>query len=152
MSMRTASPTAGRQTSEVRGSLLDTRRPPTLPTGLKPRVRKRAREIFEHNPHLWDPSQVDPVVRLATYRVEIEDMSEAIYDNGYWEDTAAGTRKLSPLLQARDAASRVALSIDRQLGITFQARNVNVKKAELEKPAQPKAAGKPTQGRVLKLA
>ena len=136
--------------SETSGSMFDQRQPPKLPLGLPPDVRKHAKDLFSHNVHLWDDAQLNPVLRLARIRAEIDKLTIEIDREGYMIE-GRNAPIINPMIAARSGAMKDALSLERQLGITFVARSGNVKKAELEKPAQPKVS-QGRQARVLKLA
>ena len=130
--------------------MFDQRQPPPIPNGLPFDVREHVKDLFAHNVHLWDESQMHPVLRLAQLRAEIERLTAEIDKDGYMIE-GRNAPIINPMIAARSGAMKDALSLERQLGITFVARSGNVKKAELEKPAQPKTTPA-AQGRVLKLA
>ena len=136
--------------SETAGSLFDQRQPPTIPKGLRPEVRRHAKDILSNNVHLWSTDQVAGIVRLATLRADIEALTKDIDQEGFMLERKNGPIA-NPLIAARGSMMRDALALERVLGICFTSRGANVKKHELEAPAQPKT--KPAvQGRVLKLA
>ena len=137
--------------NETAGSMFDRREPPRLPLGLPPDVRKHAKDLFSHNVHLWDDAQLNPVLRLARIRDEIDKLTIEIDRDGYMIE-GRNAPIINPMIAARSGAMKDALSLERQLGITFVSRSGNVKKHEMQRPAQPKATSKPAQGRVLKLA
>jgi hypothetical protein len=131
---------------------LDPRQPPRLPTGLRPDVRAHAKRIIAENPHLWDVSQLTPLLRLATYYADIDQMTAEIDETGFLVEGPTGAAKANPVVAMRDVAARGALALERQLAITFVARGSNAKKHELQGPASPpKAKAKPGE-RVLRLA
>jgi hypothetical protein len=137
---------------EVAGSLLDQRQPPTLPKGLDHPIRKRAKALLEQNPHLWqDASQVEPIIRLARLRAQIDDLDELIAEQGYVVENAKGETRPNPLMASRDGVSRVAMQLERMLCIAFITRANQVKQAERVAPPKPDAV-KTKQARVLRLA
>ena len=121
--------------SEVRGSDFDKRVPPSLPSGLHPRVRKHANKLLKDNVHLWEESQIAPLVRLAALYADIEKASAELEETGLYLIDRFGVPKAHPLVQIRESSMRSALAIERQLGITFIARGANVKAAEKLVPA-----------------
>jgi hypothetical protein len=136
---------------ETAGSAFDQRQPPALPKGLDPVTRRKAKAILEQNPHLWaDSSQVEPVVRLARLRTQIEELDALIQEQGYQVENAKGELKPNPLMASRDGASRVAMQTERMLCIGFITRLNQTKRHERVKPPEPAKAAK--SGRVLKLA
>ena len=143
MGIRVATNERGHKaTSEAAGSMFDERKPPRLPSGLRPDVRVHAKKIVEHNVHLWDESQLPAILRLARLYADIELMSDRIEKDGMMVLKANGEEKINPMISTRDVAMRGALAIERQLSITFTARGAGVKKSESVKPAAaPKAAG-----------
>ena len=128
--------------SESAGSMFDERKPPRLPTGLRPDVRSHAKHLLEHNVHLWDPSQLAPLLRLARLYGDIELMNQRLEVEGFTVVKPNGDEKINPVASARDSAMRNAITLERQLSITFTARGAGVKKSESVKPAAaPKTAG-----------
>ena len=126
---------------EVLGSAFDLRQPPALAKGLHHEVRRRAKAILAENPHLWvDTSQVEPVVRLARLRIQIEELDALIQEPGYQVENAKGELKPNPLMASRDGASRVAMQTERMLCIGFITRQVQVKRNERVIPAAPRPA------------
>lgn len=123
--------------SEVSGSQFDERKCPTLPPRLRGDVRAHAKRLLKHNVHLWDASQVHVIVRLATVYADVDAMSAEIDIDGFTVQTSKGDLKINPMIGLRDVMMRSALALERQLGITFAARNTGVKKAEQGRPAQP---------------
>jgi hypothetical protein len=89
---------------------------------------------------------------LARLYADIEMMNAQIEFEGMMSEDRFGVPKLNPMLSARDTAMRGALSIERQLSITFTARGNNTKKAEHIAPPKPVASNKKDSVRKLRLA
>ena len=153
MARRTASNDLGSPRRETHGSAFDQRQPPRLPAGLNKRVRAIAKRVLECNVHLWDESQLPPILRMAELTVRYQEMSEILDTEGYVVTKANGDITKHPLVSGITSTSTAILAIERSLAVNFLGRDGSVKKAEAIAP--PKAAAvktKSDQPRVLRLA
>lgn len=138
MVQRTTQTTVGGPTkSEMDGSVLDAKKMPVPKPGtVSAEVRQKVKEIFKPNPHLWSPGQLDPVIRLAEMKLRYEAMTAQIDREGLTTEDRFGVQKPHPLLSAHGGLCAAILSLERALGITFVARDVQVKQVEEQQPAK----------------
>jgi hypothetical protein len=115
---------------EIAGSYFDDSSPPPLPSGLGKELLADAKSILKENRHLWDPSQVDPVIRLARLRRQMAEMEAQIEREGYTITSSRGETLKHPLLSSISSTRTAILSIEKALGILFITRDGQVKKAE----------------------
>jgi len=142
--------------SEIAGSVFDHRQPPRLPAGLPADVRRQARDVFSSNPHLWDPTQVEPVVRLARLRCRFLEIEAKVTADGYlFEHERKGTIP-HPLLTPMTSTASAILQLERALCLVAITKSGQVKQHETVLPATtptvPKTSAGPTRTRPLMLA
>jgi hypothetical protein len=125
---------SGTASREVVGTLFDRRQPPPLPAGLAPNVVLIVNDIHENHPHLWDPGQTDMVVRLAKMRQRMLDLERDIETTGHMIIDRFGAEKANPLIDKLTSVQRMALSMERALGISFVANGIQLKDYEKKKP------------------
>lgn len=145
----------GKNTSEVRDSHFDPVEMPALPRGIRKDVRQHANDLLAANTHLWQRAQVYPLLRLATLYADLDRMNAEIDQLGLWITAPGGEAKVNPMLAARDKMMATTLSLERQLGVTFVARDGNVKRSEqrtVEFHRRAESAKKVNSYRPLKLA
>ena len=138
MASRTISSKAGPITSEVAGSLLDSKEMPTLPPGIEKDVRKEAKELLKLNPHLWSPDQVEPVLRLVRMRLRLKDLESIVRAEGPILYKENGQAYENPASSASRSTISLIVRMEGQLGILFSSRGSQVKDAEQKAPPRPR--------------
>lgn len=150
MTIRVADGMRSRATeNQITGSAFDQRKPPRIPAGIEPDVRKIVARLLENNTHLWDPSQMESLLRLARLYWHAEKMEAEIERDGYTIEHEKKGFIVHPLLSGLNRVHTTIMTHERALGISFAARGANVKKAESKTPGKLAAGGK---GNVIRMA
>lgn len=134
----------GSPRNEVGESMFNETDKPAIPPKTPVHLRKIVKDIIEYNPHLWDMSQVELIMRVARLRHQATKIQQSIDTDGVQIVNRFGEAKPNPMLQALATAHNSVLALERQLGITFVSRGAQVKQAERDR--QPRGAP-PKKGR-----
>jgi P27 family predicted phage terminase small subunit len=128
------------------------RKMPDLPRGTPQDLRKRAKDLLKTNTHLWSSDQVPSVIRLVRLHKHFETASEQLEQTGLLVETQKGDAKPNPLIGIMTTLSGKILSLERALGITFSARNNNVKESEKKVGEAPAHRAQGSKPKLVKMA
>ena len=119
------SPRGAPPANTFRGSMFDQSKPPALPRGLLPAVRREATAILDQSAFL-EECHVDQVVRLAQHRLAHRQLMDRVLIEGVLDPEG----EPHPLLAEAQKASKAAESLERALSISVRARAETTSKSE----------------------
>ena len=138
--------------NDVATSMFSQRTMPDLPRGLPKDIRKRAKDLLEMNTHLWTIDQIPSVIRLVQMQKHFDQANTELEQLGMLVENDKGDLKANPILSALTTLASKILSMERALGITFSARNNNVKEAEKKVTEAPAPRGRPGRPKIVRMA
>ena len=142
MPRRTVSTSRSAPSNSITESLFSSKQPPPLPRGLPADVRVRAKELLAENVHLWDPSQLEGVIRLAKLQLRFSRIEARVREDGEMIEHEKRGLIAHPLIGSMSSISNSLVNLQRSLGISFASRGNNVKREESKAPTGPTKIGR----------